>query len=52
MEIQFLGNKEILKLHKTAFLAASTIPPEMVLKCYLKDDDLVYYNMVIEGADG
>lgn len=34
MEIQYLGNKELLKLHKTAFLAASTIPPEMVLKCY------------------
>lgn len=34
MEIQFLGNKDFLKLPKTAFLAASTIPPEMVLKCY------------------
>lgn len=34
MEIQYLGNKELLKMHKTAFLAASTIPPEMVLKCY------------------
>ena len=28
------GNKELLKLKKTAFLASSTIPPEMVLKCY------------------
>lgn len=34
MEIQYLGNKDFLKLPKTAFLAASTIPPEMVLKCY------------------
>ena len=34
MEVQYVGNKELLKLNKTAFLAASTIPPEMVLKCY------------------
>ena len=34
MEIQYLGNKELLKLHKTAFLASSTIPPDMVLRCY------------------
>ena len=34
MTIQHLGNKELLKLKKTAFLASSTIPPEMVLKCY------------------
>ena len=34
MEIQFLGNKDFLKRPKTAFLAASTIPPDMVLKCY------------------
>ena len=34
MEIQYLGNKELLKLHKTAFLASNTIPIEMVLKCY------------------
>lgn len=34
MEIQFLGNKDFLMLPKTAFLAASTIPPEVVLKCY------------------
>ena len=34
MDIEYLGNKELLKLHKTAFLASSTIPPEMVLKCY------------------
>ena len=32
--LNYLGNKELLKLHKTAFLASSTIPPEMVLKCY------------------
>ena len=34
MEIQFLGNKDFLTLPKTAFLAASTIQPNMVLKCY------------------
>ena len=34
MTIQYLGNKELLKLKKTAFLASSTIPPDMVLKCY------------------
>lgn len=34
MEMQYLGNKDFLKLPKTAFLAASTIPPDMVLKCY------------------
>ncbi len=30
----YLGNKELLKLPKTAFLASSTIPTDMVLKCY------------------
>ena len=34
MDIQYFGNKELLKLDNTAFLASSTIPPEMVLKCY------------------
>ena len=34
MDIQYLGNQELLKLQKTAFLASSTIPPEMVLRCY------------------
>ena len=34
MEIHYLGNKDLLKLPKIAFLAASTIPPNMVLKCY------------------
>ena len=34
MEQQLFGNIELLKLHKTAFLAASIIPPDMVLKCY------------------
>ena len=32
--MEYLGNKELLKLKKTAFLASSTIPPDMVLKCY------------------
>lgn len=34
MSITFLGNKELLKLKKTGFLASSTIPPEMVLSVY------------------
>lgn len=32
--IEYLGNKELLNVHKTGFLASSTIPPDMVLKCY------------------
>lgn len=32
--MDYLGNKDLLKLKKTAFLASSTIPPEMVLRCY------------------
>ena len=32
--MEYLGNKELLKVSKTAFLASSTIPPDMVLKCY------------------
>jgi predicted Rossmann fold nucleotide-binding protein DprA/Smf involved in DNA uptake len=32
--MEYLGNKEILNLKKTAFLASSTIPLDMVLKCY------------------
>ena len=32
--IQYLGNTELLKVPKTAFLASSTIPTDMVLKCY------------------
>ena len=31
MDIHFLGNQELLKLQKTAFLASNTIPIEMVL---------------------
>jgi predicted Rossmann fold nucleotide-binding protein DprA/Smf involved in DNA uptake len=34
MTIEYLGNKELLKQKKTAFLASNTIPLEMVLKCY------------------
>ena len=34
MDMEYLGNKELLKLKKTAFLASSTIPPDMVLRCY------------------
>ena len=32
--MNFLGNKELLKLRKTAFLASGTIPPDMVLRSY------------------
>ena len=31
---EYLGNNELLKQKKTAFLASSTIPPDMVLRCY------------------
>lgn len=34
MDMEYLGNKELMNLPKTAFLASSTIPPDMVLKCY------------------
>ena len=34
MAIEYIGNKELLKCSKTAFLASSTISPDMVLKCY------------------
>ncbi len=34
MDIQYLGNKELLTLEKTAFLASSTISSETVLRCY------------------
>ena len=34
MIIDYLGNKDLLNLPKTAFLASSTISPDMVLKCY------------------
>lgn len=32
--MEYLGNKDLLKLKKIAFLASSTIPPDMVLRCY------------------
>lgn len=34
MNVEYLGNKELLKVQKTAFLASSTISSETVLKCY------------------
>ena len=34
MKIELLGNEEVLKVPKTAFLAASNIQPAEVLKCY------------------
>ena len=32
--MEYLGNKDLLNMSKTAFLASSTIPPDMVLRCY------------------
>jgi predicted Rossmann fold nucleotide-binding protein DprA/Smf involved in DNA uptake len=32
--MEYFGNKKLLNMPKTAFLASSTIPPDMVLKCY------------------
>lgn len=32
--MEYHGNQELLKLKKTAFLASTTIPLDMVLKCY------------------
>ena len=32
--MEYLGNRELLKLKKTAFLASSTISSETVLRCY------------------
>lgn len=34
MIMEYLGNKELLKLSPIAFLASSTIPPDKVLKCF------------------
>ena len=34
MDLHYLGNKNILDLPKTAFLASSSIKPDDVLKCY------------------
>lgn len=34
MTVDYLGNKDLLNEQKTAFLASSTILPDMVLKCY------------------
>lgn len=33
-ELRYLGNKDLLKLPKTAFLASNTISSETVLRCY------------------
>ncbi len=32
--INYLGNKQLLDFSKTAFLASTTIPTDMVLSCY------------------
>lgn len=32
--ITYLGNKDLLNMSKTAFLASNTIPIDMVLRCY------------------
>lgn len=34
MIAKYLGNHKLLELPKTAFLASSTIPTDMVLRCY------------------
>lgn len=34
MIVSALGNTELLKLHKTAFLCSREIPASVVLKCY------------------
>ena len=34
MTITYLGNQSLLRMPKTAFLASSIIPVEMVLRCY------------------
>ena len=34
MIVEYLGNKELLKVSKTAFLASSTIAPDQVLGVY------------------
>ena len=34
MTVEYLGNQELLKLKKTAFLASNTISSETVLRCY------------------
>ena len=34
MPMEYIGDKELLNVPKTAFLASSTIPPDMVLKSY------------------
>ena len=49
MEIQYLGNQELLKLQKTAFLASNTIPIEMVLvqsnDVWMVDDFFIVENL-------
>lgn len=32
--MEYLGNRELLKQQKTAFLASGTIAPDVVLRCY------------------
>lgn len=34
MGMEYLGNRELLKQPKTAFLASGTIAPDVVLRCY------------------
>ena len=34
MDVEYLGNKELLKLKKTAFLASSSLSSETILRCY------------------
>ena len=34
LKVEYLGNRELLKLKNTAFLASSTISSETKLRCY------------------
>ena len=49
VDIQYLGNQELLKLQKTAFLASNTIPIEMVLvqsnDVWMVDDFFIVENL-------
>lgn len=38
--VKYLGNKDLLKLPKTAFLASNTISSETVLRCYDRATDM------------
>ena len=50
MKVEYLGNQELLKLKKTAFLASSTISSETVLRCYDWATEMRYHGeCVVSG---